>query len=322
VPRLNYHHLHYFWAVAHEGNLTRAAEKLHVSQSSVSVQIQKLEQSLGHQLFDRRNRGLILTEAGQIALDHADAIFSIGDELLGTLHETGRERTVLRVGSMSTLSRNFQLRFLAPVFRRDDVETVVRSGTLDTLLRLLEGHHLDVVLANTVPPRDARTNWVAHRIAEQPLSLIGGPEAARPGRSVESLLEEHPLVLPAQESGIRIGFDAFVDRLGVRPRIAAEVDDMAMLRLVARERIGLAVIPAIVVRDELVSGELVEVAELPELRETFYAITPSRRFPNPLLKELVQEGRLDDGGLDPEASAGDAGSGARPVEEPAGVETG
>lgn len=302
---LNYHHLRYFWAVAHEGNLTRAAEKLHVSQSAVSVQIQKLERSLGHALFDRSGRDLVLTEAGHVVLDHADAIFSIGDELLGTLHESGEGRAVLRVGSVATLSRNFQLRFLAPLFARDDVETVVRSGSLESLLGLLEGHDIDVVLANTVPPREADTTWVAHRIAEQPLSLIGGPDVAAPGQDLATLLSLYPLVLPAHESGIRIGFDALADRLGIRPRIAAEVDDMAMLRLVARERIGLAVIPGIVVRDELASGELVEIAELPGLTETFWAITPSRRFPNPFVKELLREGRLAEEGLEPDVRGGD-----------------
>ena len=287
MPRLNYHHLHYFRAVAHEGNLTRAAEHLHVSQSAVSVQIRKLEQALGHDLFDRRNRGLVLTEAGQIALDHADAIFAIGDELVGTLRESEQDRTVLRVGSVATLSRNFQLGFLAGLFGRDDVETVIRSGTLDTLLQLLDGHHIDIVLANTVPPRDAGTTWVAHRIAEQPLSLIGGPDDADPTADLETLLRRHPLVLPIRESGIRIGFDALLDRLDITPRIAAEVDDMAMLRLVAREKVGLAVIPGIVVQDELASGELVEIAELPGLTETFWAVTAARRFPNPLLRDLL-----------------------------------
>jgi LysR family transcriptional activator of nhaA len=299
MTRLNYHHLRYFWAVAHEGNLTRAAAKLHVSQSAVSVQIQKLEASLGHDLFDRRNRRLALTEAGRIALDHADAIFSMGKELVGTLAEAGGERIVLRVGSVATLSRNFQLRFLRSLFPREEVETVIRSGTLPHLLRLMDDHHLDVVLANTAPPHDAARSWVVHTIAEQPLSLIGAAGAADSSAGVETLLKEHGLILPAGESGIRRGFDALVDRLGIRPRIVAEVDDMAMLRLVARERVGLAVIPPIVVRDELASGELVEIAELPDLTETFYAITTPRRFPNPLLKELVREGRLTPEGLRP-----------------------
>jgi len=287
---LNYHHLHYFWAVAHEGNLTRAASRLHVSQSAVSMQIQKLEAELGHPLFERRGKQLVLTEAGRVALDHADVIFARGGELESALQGRGKERHVLRVGSLATLSRNFQLGFLRPLFGRDDVEIVVRSGAFAEMLRALEAHLIDVVLANMAPPRDAATPWVAHAIAEQPVSLVGPRAKKRGRRSLKQLLETEPLVLPAAESSIRAGFDALVNRLGVRPRIAAEVDDMAMLRLLARERIGLAVVPTIVVRDELESHALVEIAPLPQLAETFFAITLARRFPNPLLKLLISTG--------------------------------
>lgn len=285
---LNFHHLHYFWAVAHEGNLTRAAERLHVSQSAVSMQIRRLEDDLGHALFERRGKRLLLTEAGRIALDHADAIFAHGRELESALAGSNRERRALRVGSLATLSRNFQLRFLEPLFGRDDVELVLRSGGFADMLRLLEAHVLDVVLANVAPPRDASTAWVAHPLAEQRVSLVGAPRHKRRPRGLAKLLSGEPLVLPAAESSIRAGFDALVEELGVRPRIAAEVDDMAMLRLLAREKLGLAVVPTIVVRDELRAGVLVEVAPLP-LVETFFAITLARRFPNPLLAVLLRE---------------------------------
>ena len=283
----NYHHLHYFWAVAHEGNLTRAAERLHVSQSAVSMQIKRLEHELGHALFERRGRQLVLTEAGQIALDHADAIFATGAELVDTLKERGRDRLVLRVGSLATLSRNFQLRFLQPLFGRDDVEIVIRSGNYAELLRQLEAHRIDVLLATSTPPRDAATPWVAHPIAEQAVSLVGRPRRGKRQPGLAELLAHEPLLLPTKESSIRAGFDALVERMGILPRIAAEVDDMAMLRLLARERMGLAVVPSIVVRDEIDAGSLAEVAQLPDLKETFFAITLSRRFPNPLLKELL-----------------------------------
>ena len=135
---LNFHHLRYFWAVAHDGNLTRTAERLNLSQSALSVQIRKLEERLGHALFERRGRQLHLTEAGRIALDRADTIFAAGEELVGTLRETGRSRNILRVGALATLSRNFQIQFLQPVLGRDDVEVVLRSGTSWELLQALE----------------------------------------------------------------------------------------------------------------------------------------------------------------------------------------
>jgi LysR family transcriptional activator of nhaA len=285
--RLNYLHLRAFWAVAHEGNLTRAAEKLGVSQSAVSVQIKALEERLGQPLFERRGRGLDLTEAGRIALDHADVAFAAGEELVATLAGRGGPRQVLRVGALSTLSRNFQMRFLAPLVGDPGVEIVLRSGSLPDLLLGLEAHRLDVVLVNTPPPRDAATPWVVHPIDAQRAALVGTPERVGRGRSAEALIAEEPLILPTVETGLRAGFDRLVDRLGLRPVIAAEADDMAMLRLLARADAGLAVIPPIVVEDELRSGRLVEAAALEDVTETFTAITAQRRFPNPLLERVL-----------------------------------
>jgi LysR family transcriptional activator of nhaA len=309
----NYHHLRYFWAVAHDGNLTRTAERLNLTQSALSVQIRKLEERLGHALFERRGRQLHLTEAGRIALDHADTIFAAGDELLGTLAQTGTARQALRVGALATLSRNFQVEFLRPLMGRSDIELILRSGSTAELLRSLEALSLDVVLLNSPPARDALTSSVAHRLAEQPVSLIGTPErlknfhgrqpSTNPGgrkgagrgrgqpppspEKLAELLAAHPLILPTPESEIRIGFDALLDRLGIRPQIAAEVEDMAMLRLLARADLGLAVLPPIVVKDEIAAGTLVEADHLPGIGASFYAVTIERRFPNPLLRELL-----------------------------------
>ncbi|MCB1282496.1 MAG: LysR family transcriptional regulator, partial [Salinibacterium sp.] len=166
MANFNYNHLRYFWAVAHEGSLTRAARRLHVSQSAVSVQIKKLENELGHALFERRGRELVINEAGRVALDHADAIFAHGDELVSILQDRSEPtRMVLRIGSLATLSRNFQLSFLRPILGRDDVEIVIRSGAFAEMLRELEAHRIDVLLTNVMPPRDAVTSWVAHAIA-------------------------------------------------------------------------------------------------------------------------------------------------------------
>jgi LysR family transcriptional activator of nhaA len=291
MSTLNYNHLRYFWAVAHDGNLTRTAARLNLTQSALSVQIRKLEERLGHALFERRGRQLHLTEAGRIALDHADAIFALGGELLGTLGNTGAARRILRIGSLATLSRNFQMAFLRPLLARTDIELVLRSGSTAELLRALETLGLDVVLLNQAPSRDTPNAFVAHRLAEQPASLVG--TRARLGRRKRSLadcLRDHPVILPTAESSVRTGFDAMADRLGIRPQVAAEVEDMAMMRLLAREDVGLAVLPPIVVRDEIAAGTLVEAHQLPGIAEMFYAVTIARRFPNPLLRPLLHPG--------------------------------
>ena len=285
---MNYKHLKYFRAVAHEGRLTKAAESLNLSQSALSTQIRQLEAQLGHALFERTGRTLALTEAGRVALDYADMIFAAGDELESTLKTgAGAGRRALNVGALATLSRNFQTDLLAPLVASGEAEVHLRSGSLEELMAALEAHNLDLVLANQAPLRDADSSWTVHTLAEQKVSLIGAPQRVGGQRNVAQLLRDHPLILPSRRSGVRSGFDALAMRLGLEPVIAAEVDDMAMLRLFARNDAGLAVAPPIVVRDELASGRLVEVAELPEIAETFYAITLERRFPNPLVARIL-----------------------------------
>lgn len=288
MTNLNFNHLRYFWVVAHEGSLTRAADRMSVSQSAVSVQIQKLERQMGHPLFERIGKRLVLTEAGRIALDYADSVFRAGDELMSTLD--GRpmaNRQVLRVGALTTLSRNFQLEFLRPLVGRADVELIVRSGTMRDLLAQLDTHAIDVVLANSAAQRDARTPFGNHLLNQQPVSLVGRPRANRTTFKFPEDLRTEPVLLPSLESDIRVAFDQLLDLAGIRPIILAEVDDMAMLRLLAREREGVTLVPAIVVRDELETGVLVEHCRIPQLTESFYAVTQRRRFPNRLLADLL-----------------------------------
>jgi LysR family transcriptional activator of nhaA len=285
---LNFNHLRYFWAVAHEGSLTRAAAQMNLSQSALSVQIQKLEHQMGHKLFERVGKKLILTEAGRIALDYADPVFKAGDELMSTLRgRPAASRQVLRVGALTTLSRNFQLEFLRPLVGRPDVELIVRSGNIRDLLAQLEAHAIDVVLSNSAAPRDARSSLRNHLLNEQPVSLVGRPRPnKRKFKFPDDLLIE-PVLLPSLDSDIRVAFDRILELAGIRPTVLAEVDDMAMLRLLAREREGVTLVPPIVVRDELRAGVLVEHCRIPDVTETFYAIVQKRRFPNRLLVELL-----------------------------------
>jgi LysR family transcriptional activator of nhaA len=176
---LNYTHLRAFRAVAAEGNLTRAAEKLGVAQSAVSTQIKALEARLGHALFERRGRRMALTEAGRIAFDCAERAFAAGDELVETLAGRTGAAQVVRVGALATLSRNFQLNFLRPLVQDPDVSVILRSGSIGELLGELEALRLDVVLTNAPPRHDAATPWREHRIDDQPVSLIGHPVAGR-----------------------------------------------------------------------------------------------------------------------------------------------
>lgn len=282
---LNFHHLRYFWAVATDGNLTRTAERLRVAPSALSAQIHQLEEQLGQPLFSREGRSLALTEAGKVALAYADDIFAAGGELVSTLKDGRRRRHPLRVGAVATLSRNFQRSFVRPVLARQDVRLRLSSGSFEELLEQLAAHDLDVVLSNRPAPGSGEPRFRSRRLARQPVSLVCSQPVD--GFRFPAELDRRPMILPGVASELRSEFDALCERAGVRPRVLAEVDDMATMRLLACDSDALVLVPSVVVREELREGLVHEVVTLPDVAESFYAITVERRFQHPLVRELL-----------------------------------
>jgi LysR family transcriptional activator of nhaA len=291
VEQINFHHLRYFWAVAKDGNLTRTASRLRVAQSALSSQIQQLEEQLGRPLFHRGGRRLVLTEAGEIALAYADEIFTAGTQLVETLERGRRREQTLRIGAVATLSRNFQESFVKPLLAEPNVRLCLESGVLADLLLRLENHALDLVLSNRASRRETGGGLRCRRIARQHVSIVGAkrPKSFRFPKDVEGA----PMILPGRESDIRSEFDAMCEQLGVRVLVLAEVDDMATMRLLARDTNGLALVPTVVVRDELRQGTLYEQCVVPELFESFYAITAERTFQHPLIQTALARDEHD-----------------------------
>jgi LysR family transcriptional activator of nhaA len=285
---LNYHHLQYFWTIARAGSVAAAAARLHVTPSALSIQLRQLEDRLGQRLFLRHNRRLTLTEAGRIALDYADTIFKSGDELLAVLQgQPAARREVVRIGASATLSRNFQYTLLRPLLAEPDVELVLRSGSIAELLAQLDSHSLDMVLSNVPVSRDSANNRHSHPLADVAVSLVSRRTRSRREFRFPDDLATTPVLLPSHASTMRTGFDLAMHGAGIQPQIIAEVDDMAMLRLLARDAPGVTLVPTVVVRDELAAGTLVERCAVPGIRERFYAITTGRRFPNRWVKQIV-----------------------------------
>jgi LysR family transcriptional activator of nhaA len=293
VAQLNYHHLRYFWVIARERNLTRAARSLNVSASALSTQLRTLEAELGRPLFERDQKALTLTEAGRVALEYAETIFHAGEELLHTFTDrTTARRKTLRVGSVATLSRNFLLEFIRPALAGHDLEVVLRSGTLRELLVQLEAYGVDVILSTEPVRPDLDRKLSSHLIAEYPVSLVAARKVKVTRGKFPECLRHVPLVLPGTQSAMRPPFDAWLTAAAVQPHIAAEVDDMAMLRLLAREGVGVTLVPPVVVKDELRDGRLRELCRVPGLTKPFYAITLQRQFPHPRVRELIARSQV------------------------------
>lgn len=285
MDRLNYHHLRYFREVAHTGNLTQTAERVNLSQSALSIQIRQLEERLEHKLFERKGRSLVLTEVGRITLDYADRIFGTGEELIATLDRSGVERPPLRVGALSTLSRNFQVRFLEPALKQQDYDIVLKSGSENNLLDALRSLAIDVFLTTEPPKGTGASEFTAHKVAEQKVGLHGAPTRMK-HRTLNELLKSEPIILPSDDV-IRRGFDSLIARLDVQPRIFAMVDDMAMVRLLTRVDAGVAIAPDVVLADEITSGRIATSRFELDIVESFFAITVRRSFPHPLLRSLL-----------------------------------
>lgn len=295
MPYLNYHHLNYFRVVARTGNLTHAAQQLNVSQSSVSTQIRQLEEQLGQALFERQGRRLKITEAGRIALGYAENIHASGSELLSLFRDGVLQiRQVLRIGAVATLSRNFQESFVEPLLGRTDVTLVLQSGSLSDLLTRITAHDLDLVLSNRQVHADTAHPWRCRRIARQQVSLVGQPRSVK-AKSFQfpDDLQGMSLILPSKESELRGAFDLLCEKNRIRITALAEVDDMAMVRVLARASASPAVVPTVVVRDELRDGTLEEYCRLPGLYENFFAINVKRQYEHPLIHGLFERNDSD-----------------------------
>lgn len=288
LDQLNFHHLFYFWRVAKLGHLTRAAEELHTSQSAVSAQIRQLEERIGEDLFAREGRRLVLTDTGQLVLAYSENIFGLGQEMLGRLQGRMAGITRLRVGSVATLSRNYQENWIRPLLADPSVVLTLESGLLEDLTARLLQHQLDVVLANETVPADPARPLHCRFLGSQSISLVG-PASRWQTQSlrIPEDLEGLDIALPGPRHALRAQFDALCLSANVTPRLRAEVDDMAMLRLIARDSGWLAILPEVVVQDELRAGILVTVGHSTDLQERFYAITTPRRHRIEALEHLM-----------------------------------
>jgi LysR family transcriptional activator of nhaA len=288
VKNLNFRHLLYFWQVAKVGHLTRAANQLRVSQSALSAQIRQLEGYLGRPLFDRTGRGLLLTEFGTTVLDYADGIFGLGQELMASVRGgKGQRIQQLRVGAVTTLSRNFLENLIRPLLNRPGVRLSLESGSLEELLGRLQVHNLDVVFSNRPVVAEAGKPWRCVRIDRQSVCLVGPPRPRGSRFRFPADAAGARFVLPGPSSDIRSQFDVWCEKHELRVDIAAEVDDMAMLRLLARDSGAITVLPEVVVQDELRDGRLQRYCAVPGVFENFYAITAVRRSPSPIVQSMI-----------------------------------
>ena len=281
---LNYHHLYYFWLAAKEGGVSRAAKKLRLAQPTLSSQIRALGESLGGELFERRGRGLVLTELGSIVFRHADEIFGIGRDLLDAVKGRGTGRLArLVVGIADSLPKLAVQRMLEPAFRVDPPLCVVcREDTGERLVAALAGHEVDLVLSDCPlsPPSGART--FNHLLGKSGTTVFATPKLASKLRSgFPKSLDGAPMVLPGEGSAVRRELAGWLDSQDIRPLIVAEVEDSALAKALGQAGVGLFVGPTVIEQEIADQYTVQVVGRVPAIEERYFAISLERRIEHP-----------------------------------------
>jgi len=286
---INYHHLLYFWVVAKEGTVTRAAEVLRLRQPTVSEQLKTLENSLGEQLFDRSRRRLSLTDSGRLVYRYADEIFRLGQELQDTLagRPSGRPAK-LRVGVSDVVPKLILHRLLEPALRMEEpVQIVCREDKTERLLAELSVSDLDLVLADSPLGGQARVRAFNHLLGECGVTFFAVDKLAKAHRrEFPASLDNAPLLLPTDNTLLRRSLEHWFDAIGVRPRVIGEFEDSALLKQFGQHGEGIFAGPSAVEAEIIDQCGVRVVGRTDRIVERFYAITVERRIKHPAVRAI------------------------------------
>jgi len=291
---INYKHLHYFCAVAREGGIARASERLHVTPQTISGQLGLLEEYLGTDLFVRVGRNLELTEIGRLVLSYADDIFSLGSELEEAVHQLpGGRPHVFRVGVVDVVPKSIAHRFLMPALNMEEpVRMVCREASMDALLAELAVHRLDLLLADRPIPATVSMRGSSHKLGECAVSFFATSKIKRNLKGVfPRCLDGAPILLPSSDNQLRSAIDQWLDKYRIRPRMIAEFDDSALMKAFGQEGAGIFVAPAAIKAEVERKYQVTAIGRVDEVKERFYAISAVRRVVHPVVATVVEEAR-------------------------------
>src|SRR5690242_2873374 len=273
---LNYNHLYYFWMVAREGGIARAAEELMLSQPTISVQLKELETAVGQRLFDRVGRGLQLTEAGRIAFNYANEIFSLGQEMTNALeHQPASRSLKLSVGILDVLPKIVVRQLLDPALHLDQpVRLICREDKADRLLADLAARRTEIVLSDAPIGTAVQVQGFNHLLAESGVSFFAtGKLAAQYRRGFPKSLNGAPLLLPTDHTHVRRSLNLWFESKRIHPVVTGEFDDSALMFWFGRSGAGVFPAPSVMEADIQREMELKLVGRARDVRERFYAIT-------------------------------------------------
>jgi LysR family transcriptional activator of nhaA len=286
----NYKHLYYFWVVAKEGGMSRAADKLAMAVQTVSAQVRELERSLGYALLKPAGRGLVLTDAGLTAMQLADQIFQIGENLPERVRESASAPSMrLAVGISDGLPKLVARRLLQPVISEPTLRLICHEGELDDLLGDLALHRLDVVFSDRPAPANPNIKLYSHAMGQSPMAWYGTPALVRgAARQFPQCLASTPVLLPTAHTAVRARLDHWFEQQGIRPRIVGEFEDSALLNTFGASGMGIFPAAEWAEEDLLAHYGVKRLAACEGVAEHFFAVGTEKRVQHPLVQRVLQ----------------------------------
>ena len=288
---INYKHLHYFWIVAHEGSIARAAERLQITPQTISGQLSLLEKSLAVELFVKSGRNIEITETGRLVLNYTDEIFSLGNELEQILFNQPEIRPKLfRVGISDVVPKSIAQRLLLPALQVPEATRLICKETgLNNLLADLAVHRLDLVLADHPIPATISTRGFSHKLGDCSVSFFATATLTQKFcGAFPACLEGAPLLLPTQGNQLRADIDQWISKMRLHPQIVAEFDDRALMKSFGQEGLGFFIAPTAIVTEVEEQYKVNAIGTVDEIRESFFAITVERRISNPITTAVIE----------------------------------
>ena len=294
MRHLNYSHLQYFWTVAHEGSVVKAAERLHITPQTISGQMRLLEEAIGQPLFNRVGRRLVLSEMGHVVLEYADEIFSIGAELSQVVREQrSAGPSKLGVGIVNSIPKLIAERIVAPALVDEDpVRIRCQEASLEQLLGELSVHKLDIVLSDQPMPQGLSLRAFNHRLGDSGLAFFSQRRTARRyKKDFPQSLDQAPMLLPSPHSALRRRLDEWFDSNSIIPNVVGEVDDSALLKAFGEAGYGLFAAPSVIEEEICKMYSMTVIGRTDEITEQFFAISPERRIKHPSVARIIDAAR-------------------------------
>lgn len=290
---LNYHHLYYFYTIASEGSITGATAKLRLAQSTLSAQLKQFEETIGYQLFERKNRKLSLTDVGTRVFEYAHEIFSLGQELRDSLSDFEDSlRASLHLGVVDSIPKKLSQMLVRIASREHGAKVTISEESLPTLTARLVNHDLDLVLANDRPALEGKgSRFHAQLIGELEVCFVTTPDRLDLRRDFPSSLNGVPIVMPGEHSLLRKEIMAHLKERNVYPKVVAEVDDLELQKRLVMDGHGFSALPLVSVEEELRNGTLIRLADMALCHEKLWLISGHRLVQNPVARNLLDSFR-------------------------------